>query len=230
LKPRIFSVLHIKRPFYEHKIALFSTFPLRNSCLSFIGKEIGRKGDKGGNKKKGRSNDDDDDDDREEFDVHELTSNFEKPIESLKKSFESLRVSRPTPALLEKISVQLQKGSIPLSSLGQVSVKEGQTLQITLHELKNAKYVEKAMRESELKLTPIVDNNIIKVTFPRVTQEFRDSLVKMATKYAEQAKIAIRNARKDAIDQLKHSKPTKDEEKKKEKEIQLLTDEYTKKN
>jgi len=155
---------------------------------------------------------------------------MKRTIDSLKEEFTAIRSGRPSVAILDKLQVTYQDAKYPLVQLGQVSLRDPQTLQITVYDPQFVKSVRDAIAKSELGLQPVLEGELIKVPLPKVTQEFRQSLVKQIGQLAEQSKIRLRNQRKDAMDAIKKvaKSLSKDDVKRYEKEIQELTDKYTK--
>lgn len=158
---------------------------------------------------------------------------MEKSLESLKNDFSGLRAGRAHASLLDGIMVEAYGSLSPLSQVGTVSVPDARTLSVSVWDKSLAKSVEKAIRESDLGLNPVSDGQLIRIPIPPLSEERRKELVKVAGKYSEQGKIAVRNVRRDALDGIKKLKKdnaiSEDEEKKYENEIQKLTDETIKK-
>ncbi len=158
---------------------------------------------------------------------------MEKSLESLKNDFSGLRAGRAHASLLDGIMVEAYGSQSPLSQVGTVSVPDARTLSVSVWDKGLAKSVEKAIRESDLGLNPVSDGQLIRIPIPPLSEERRKELVKVAGKYSEQGKIAVRNVRRDALDGIKKLKKdneiSEDEEKKYENEIQKLTDETIKK-
>lgn len=160
-------------------------------------------------------------------------SRMDKTIETLRGDFGSLRAGRAHVSLLDGIMVEAYGSMTPLSQVGTVSVPDPRTLSISIWDRSLAKAVDKALRESDLGLNPASDGQLIRIPIPPLSEERRKELVKIAGKYAEQNKVAIRNIRRDALDDVKKLKKdnqiSEDEEKRFENEIQKLTDESIKK-
>jgi ribosome recycling factor len=158
---------------------------------------------------------------------------MEKTLESLKADFGGLRAGRAHASLLDGIMVEAYGSLTPLSQVGTVSVPDPRTLSVSVWDRGLAKVVEKALRESELGLNPASDGTLIRIPIPPLSEERRKELVKIAGKYAEQNKVAVRNIRRDALDGIKKLKKdnqiSEDEEKRFENEIQKLTDDAVKK-
>jgi len=163
---------------------------------------------------------------------NDAKSRMEKTIESLKTDFGSLRAGRAHASLLDGIMVEAYGSMTPLTQVGTVSVPDARTLSISVWDRSLAKSVEKALRESDLGLNPASDGQLIRIPIPPLSEERRKELVKIAGKYTEQNKVAIRNIRRDALDEIKKLKKdnliSEDEEKRFENEIQKLTDDSIK--
>ncbi len=158
---------------------------------------------------------------------------MDKTLDSLKSDFGGLRAGRAHASLLDGIMVEAYGSLTPISQVGTVGVPDARTLSVSVWDKSIAKNVEKALRESDLGLNPITDGTLIRIPIPPLSEERRRELVKIAGKYAEQNKIAIRNIRRDALDEVKKLKKdnliSEDEEKKAESEVQKITDEAVKK-
>ena len=158
---------------------------------------------------------------------------MEKTLESLKSDFGGLRAGRAHASLLDGVMVEAYGSLTPISQVGTVSVPDARTLSVSVWDKSIAKSVEKALRESDLGLNPVSDGTLIRVPIPPLSEERRKELVKIAGKYAEQNKVAIRNIRRDALDEVKKLKKdnliSEDDEKRAETEIQKITDEAVKK-
>ena len=158
---------------------------------------------------------------------------MEKTVEALRTDFGGLRAGRAHTGLLDGILVEAYGSMSPISQLGTVSVPDARTLSISVWDKGLAKNVEKALRESDLGLNPMSDGQLIRIPIPPLSEERRKELVKIAGKYAEQSKIAIRNIRRDAMDEVKKMKKdsliSEDDEKKYNNDIQKWTDDAIKK-
>ncbi len=153
---------------------------------------------------------------------------MDKTVDSLKKDFSGLRTGRASTALLDGIMVEAYGAMTPLSQVGTVSVPESRMLSVQVWDKSLVKAVEKAIRTSELGLNPMNDGQLIRIPIPPLNEERRVELTKIAAKYTEQARIAVRNIRRDAMDAVKKMQKdgsiSEDEQKKYETEIQNLTD------
>ncbi len=158
---------------------------------------------------------------------------MDKTLESLKIDFSGLRAGRAHASLLDGIMVDAYGSMTPISQVGTISVPDARTLSVSVWDRSLAKAVDKALRESDLGLNPASDGQLIRIPIPPLSEERRKELVKIASKYAEQNKVAIRNIRRDGLDGIKKLKKdnliSEDEEKRFENEIQKLTDESIKK-
>jgi len=153
-------------------------------------------------------------------------------IGALGKEFDKLRTGRATTALVDNIIVDYYGTPTPVSQLASVSVPDPKTLTIQPWDKGAFGAVEKAIMASDLGLTPNNDGSVIRITIPALTEERRKELVKIAKKYTEDCKVAIRNVRRDLNDSLKNLEKDKeiseDEKKKGEADVQKLTDDYVK--
>lgn len=153
-----------------------------------------------------------------------------KSLDSLKEEFSTIRAGRANPHLLDKLRVDYYGTPSPIQSVANVSVSEARVIQIQPWESKMIKEIEKAILASDLGLTPGNDGKVIRLIFPELTEDRRKELVKDVKKKAENAKVAIRNIRRDANDAIKKSAKaneiSEDEQKDIEDEIQKLTDKY----
>ncbi len=158
---------------------------------------------------------------------------MEKTLDSLKADFGSLRAGRAHISLLDGIMVEAYGSMTPLSQVGTVSVPDARTLSISVWDRGLARAVEKAIMESDLGLNPASDGQLIRIPIPPLSEERRKELIKVAGKYSENNKVAIRNIRRDALDDIKKLKKdnaiSEDDEKRFENEIQKLTDDSIKK-
>ena len=163
----------------------------------------------------------------------ERKNRMEKTLETLRGDFGGLRAGRAHVSLLDGIMVEAYGSMTPLSQVGTISVPDPRTLSVSVWDRSLAKAVDKALRESDLGLNPASDGQLIRIPIPPLSEERRKELVKIAGKYAEQTKVAIRNIRRDALDDVKKLKKdnqiSEDDEKRYENEIQKLTDDSIKK-
>ena len=168
--------------------------------------------------------------------VKEIIANneerLEKSIAALKREFGSLRAGRATPSLLDKVMVDYYGTPTPVNQVAKVSVPEPRMIMITPWEKSLMHDIEKAIMKSDLGLSPNSDGTAIRLSIPPLTQERRQELVKTVGKKAEEAKVAIRNIRRDgndAIKKLEKAKEiTEDDSKKGQESVQKLVDKYIK--
>ncbi|MBO4285062.1 MAG: ribosome recycling factor [Alphaproteobacteria bacterium] len=161
------------------------------------------------------------------------TARMEKTLDSLKADFGSLRAGRAHISLLDGIMVEAYGSITPIAQVGTVSTPDARTLSVSIWDKSVVKNVEKALRESDLGLNPAVDGTLIRIPIPPLSEERRKELTRIAGKYAEQNKVALRNIRRDALDEVKKLKKdneiSEDEEKRAENDIQKITDDAVKK-
>ena len=157
---------------------------------------------------------------------------MEKAVNQLKKSFASIRSGRANPLVLDKVVVDYYGAPTPLRQMSQVSVQDGTTLVISPFDKSIMKDIEKALIKAELGVNPNSDGTVIRLIFPPLTEERRRESVKEVKKLGEEAKVAIRNIRRDMTDDLKKLEKSEnlpeDAVKDNQNEIQKLTDNYTK--
>lgn len=150
-------------------------------------------------------------------------------VDALRKEFSGLRTGRAATSLLDNIQVNAYGSMMPLNQVGTVGVPEPRLLTVQVWDKGLVKDVEKAVRDSGLGLNPQPDGQLVRVPVPELSQERRQELVKIAGKYAESARVAVRNVRRDAMDALKKEKLPEDESKTQTDKVQKLTDETIKK-
>ena len=155
---------------------------------------------------------------------------MKKALASLDKEFSRLRTGRASTTLLDGIRVDYYGTPTPLDQMASVSTPDSRTLTIAPWDRKAFNDVEKAILKSDLGLTPVNDGKIIRISIPPLTEDRRKDLAKVAKKYAEEAKVAIRNIRRDANEALKKKKNDKaiseDDQRKGQEDVQKLTDAY----
>lgn len=155
-----------------------------------------------------------------------------KSVESLRHDLTKVRTGRASPALVDHLKVNYYGSDVPLSQVANIAVADARTLSITPWEKNMVQAVEKAIFASDLGLTPNTAGQIIRINLPPLTEERRKELSKHVSHEGENAKVAIRNIRRDALHQvkelLKSKDITEDEERKAEDEIQKLTDKFVK--
>lgn len=153
-----------------------------------------------------------------------------KAVAALKRELSSLRAGRATPSLLDRVQVEYYGTMTPVNQLGNISVPDPRTLTIQPWDKSALPAIEKAIMKSDLGLTPANDGSIIRISIPPLTEERRAELVKMTKKSGEEAKVAIRNVRRDANDGLKKMEKsgdiTEDELRRLQDEVQKSTDRF----
>jgi ribosome recycling factor len=157
---------------------------------------------------------------------------MDKCVGALKEEFSSLRTGRASAGLLDQVMVEAYGATVPISQVAAVSVPEPRSLTVSVWDRGVVVSVEKAIRNAGLGLNPVVEGQNLRVPVPPLTEERRRDLAKLAGKYAEQQRIAVRNVRRDAIDELKKAEKdgviTQDELKRMSDEIQGFTDQAIK--
>ena len=163
-----------------------------------------------------------------EFDIADLKKRMNGAIEVLRREFAGLRTGRASASLLEPLVVSAYGGEMPLNQLGTVSVPEARLLSVQVWDKDLVKSVEKAIRTSDLGLNPAVEGTLIRVPIPELSEERRTELAKVAARYAEAARVAVRNVRRDGMEQLKRlekdGEVSQDEHHKSADRVQELTD------
>ncbi|MCR5718367.1 MAG: ribosome recycling factor [Oscillospiraceae bacterium] len=155
---------------------------------------------------------------------------MQKSVASLENNFASIRAGRATPAVLDKIMVDYYGTPTAIQSMAAISVAEARVLVIQPWDKTSLKSIEKAILASDLGITPMNDGNVIRLSFPQPTEERRKELCKTVKKYGEEAKVSVRNVRRDTLDKFKAMKKngdlTEDDQKDAEKKLQKITDKY----
>ena len=161
-------------------------------------------------------------------DLKTYRERMDKSVNSLKDDFAGLRTGRANAGLLEPVMVEAYGSTTPLNAVAAISVPEPRMISVSVWDKSMVTPVEKAIRSAGLGLNPVVDGQTLRLPIPPLTEERRKELVKLAGKYAEQARIAVRNIRRDGNDDLKKaekaSEISQDDQKKMEAEIQKDTD------
>lgn len=167
-----------------------------------------------------------------DFDMKDLERRMQGAVNVLKQEFGGLRTGRANSSLLEPITVNAYGSQMPLNQLATISVPEPRMITVQVWDKSQTQAVEKAIRESDLGLNPVVDGQMLRVPIPELNEERRQEIAKLAAKYAEQARIAVRNVRRDGMEQLKKQEKDgdigKDEHHGHAAEVQELTDKLIK--
>lgn len=157
---------------------------------------------------------------------------MQKAIASYRESLTSIRAGQANAAILNKVNFEYWGAPTPINSMADIRVTDAKTLTVTPYDATTLKEMEKAILASDIGITPTNDGKVIRMIFPQPTEERRNELVKQVQKHGEDAKVAVRNIRRDANDMCKKLKKdgemTEDEQKASEKSVQELTDKYIK--
>jgi len=155
---------------------------------------------------------------------------MESALESLRREFAGVRTGKASPQLLDTVRVEAYGSKVPLNQVGTVSAPEPRMITVQPWDRSLIKAVERALRESDLGLNPSNDGQLIRIPIPPLTEERRKEYVRLLHKLAEEARVAVRQARKDANDELKARQKkeglSEDDIHREEKEVQKLTDQY----
>lgn len=166
------------------------------------------------------------------FDLKEIERRMRGALTVLKTEFGGLRTGRASATLLDPIMVSAYGTPTPLNQVGNISVPESRMITVQVWDKSQVHAVEKAIRESDLGLNPMSDGQLIRIPIPELNQERRVELTKIAHKYTEQARISVRNVRRDGMEHLKHMEKdgaiSKDEHHHLGEEVQKLTDKLIK--
>ena len=153
---------------------------------------------------------------------------MKKTIEVVKSNFAAVRAGRANAGVLDRITVEYYGAPTPLHQVANIGSPDPRTLTIQPYDMSLLKAIEKAIQTSDLGINPQNDGRVIRLAFPQLTEERRRDLTKQVRKYGEEGKVALRNIRRDAMDDIKKktkkSELTEDDQKKLEKELQDLTD------
>lgn len=135
--------------------------------------------------------------------THDLEANMRKSVEATQRSFNTIRTGRANPSLLDRINIEYYGSEVPLKSLANLSTPDSQTIQIQPFDASTLASIEKAIATSDLGFTPNNNGKLIRINIPPLTEERRKEFCKLAARYAEEGKIALRNLRREAIDKVK---------------------------
>ena len=166
-------------------------------------------------------------------DFKDFARRMDKALDHLEEEFGAVRAGRANPKVLDRITVEYYGSETPLNGVATISSPDARTLVVQPWDTKRLKDIQKAIQTSELGINPQNDGRVIRLVFPQLTEERRKELAKQVKKMAEDAKVAMRNIRRDGMDYVKklkkNSEITEDDQKKAEKDLQDLLDKYTKK-
>jgi ribosome recycling factor len=164
------------------------------------------------------------------YDKADIERRMQGALDSLKSDLSGLRTGRANTALLDPVQVEVYGSMMPLNQVATVSAPEPRMLSVQVWDRANVIPVEKGISHANLGLNPIIDGQTLRLPLPDLTQERRKELAKLAGKYAENAKIAVRNVRRDGMEMLKEDEKKKeiseDDRKRLEEEVQKITDRF----
>ena len=167
------------------------------------------------------------------MELNTLQSKMDNAIVHFEKELSSIRTSRANISMLDNISIDAYGSKTPITQLGNISTPDASTITIQIWDSNLIKVIESGIADSNLGINPQVDGTLIRLPIPKLSEERRKELSKIASEYSENAKISIRNIRRDSLDELKSEEKEKiisqDEHKKKSNEVQKITDNYIKK-
>lgn len=162
------------------------------------------------------------------FDINELKRRMQGAIQTLRHELAGLRTGRASINLLEPVQVQAYGQSMPLNQVATISVPEARTLSVQVWDKGMVSAVEKAIRDSNLGLSPVIEGQILRIRIPELNEQRRKEMVKVAHKYGEEARVAVRHVRRDGVEQLRKQLKDKlvaeDEEKRQQGDVQKATD------
>jgi ribosome recycling factor len=160
----------------------------------------------------------------------DLDASMRKAVEATQRTFNTIRTGRANPSLLDKIVVEYYGAETPLKSLATISTPDSSTIQIQPFDTSSMHVIEKAISMSDLGLTPNNDGKLIRINIPPLTEDRRKDFCKLASRYAEEGKVALRNIRRDGIDRIKKQEKdgelSEDQSRDEQEKIQKLTNRY----
>ena len=163
-------------------------------------------------------------------DMAEIGKRMDGALEALRKELTGLRTGRASANLLDPVMVEAYGSTMPLNQVGTVSAPEARLITVTVWDKGMVKSVDRGIREAGLGLNPQTEGNLIRIPLPEMTEDRRKELVKVAHKYAEQTKVAVRNVRRDGMEKLKKAEKdgdiSQDEHRRMSDEIQQMTDKH----
>ncbi len=166
-------------------------------------------------------------------DIDDLVRRMDGSTEVLRKEFAGLRTGRATPSLLEPVTVEAYGAQMPINQVATINVPEPRMLSVQVWDKSMTKAVEKAIRDADLGLNPMPDGQLVRVPIPELNEERREELSRVAGKYAEQVRIAVRNVRHDGINKLKRMEKdgdlSEDDHRLWADEVQSITDQHVEK-
>ena len=166
------------------------------------------------------------------FDINDMERRMRGTIESLKRELSGLRTGRASAHLLDPIQVSVYGAKMPINQVATVSVPEPRTISVQVWDKSNVQAVDKAIREANIGLNPVIDGALLRLPIPMLTADRRTELAKLAHKYAEHGRVAVRNVRREGMDLLKKlekdGKMSQDDHHKSSAKVQELTDKIIK--
>lgn len=160
----------------------------------------------------------------------EVESNMQKAVEATQRAFNTIRTGRANASLLDRVMVEYYGTPTPLKSLASINTPDSSTITIQPYDKGSLSLIEKSISQSDVGLTPNNDGEVVRLNIPPLTSERRQEFVKMAGKIAEEGRVSVRNARRDAIDSIrkqeKSSEISEDESRTLQEKTQKLTDKY----
>ncbi len=163
------------------------------------------------------------------FDIikDDITSRMDSSIQSFKSDMQGIRTGRASPSMLDSIKIDAYGQKMNINQLGNITTPDPRTINIDIWDSANISLVEKALRESDLGINPMIEGNLIRLPLPQLTEERRSEFLKMASKISENTKVAVRNIRRDGIEQVKKLEKDKeigqDDSKKYQENIDKIT-------
>ena len=139
----------------------------------------------------------------EEFDIENINKRMRGALESVKTDFQSLRTGRASSSILDNISVEVYGSKLPLSQCATINVPEPRLITINVWDKDNVSVVEKSIQNSGLGINPVTEGTLLRLPLPELNEERRKEISKLAAQFAEQARISVRNVRKDGMDKIK---------------------------
>ena len=167
-----------------------------------------------------------------EFDLENINKRMKGALESVKNDFQSLRTGRASSSILDNINVEVYGSRMPINQCATINVPEPRLITINVWDKENVSAIEKSIQNSGLGINPVTEGTLLRLPLPELNEERRKELSKLAAQFAEQARISVRNVRKDGMDKIKKLKSegmSEDDEKFWLEEIQNLTDNFIKK-
>lgn len=165
-----------------------------------------------------------------DYDLTDIKRRMDGAITAMKTEFNSLRTGRAHTAILDNVTVEAYGAQMPLNQVGAINIPEPRMLSVNVWDKTMVAGVERALRESNLGINPVVDGQTIRIPMPALTEERRQELTKVAGNYAEAAKVAVRNVRRDGMESLRDMEKdgdiSEDEHKRCSGEVQEATDEH----